>query len=75
MRILLVEDDRKASSLLSRGLVEEGFAVDAAYSAEEAAECLNAQDYRLIILDWFCRASKASPGVESFETKEFACRF
>ncbi|MGZ0076338.1 response regulator transcription factor [Methylomonas sp. EFPC3] len=53
MRILLVEDDRKASSLLLRGLVEEGFAVDAAYSAEEAAKCLNAQDYRLIILDWF----------------------
>lgn len=53
MRILLVEDDRKASSLLARGLIEEGFAVDAAYSAEEAQECLAAQVYRLIILDWF----------------------
>jgi len=53
MRILLVEDDRKAAGLLSRGLVEEGFIVDAAYSAEDAEECLRAQEYRLIILDWF----------------------
>lgn len=53
MKILLVEDDRKASRLLIRGLSEEGFAVDAAYSAEEAQEALSARDYRLIILDWF----------------------
>lgn len=53
MRILLVEDDRKASRLLARGLIEEGFTVDAAYSAEEAQGRLTAQDYRLIILDWF----------------------
>lgn len=53
MRILLVEDDRKASGLLTKGLAEEGFTVDAVYSAEEAEECLHAQEYRLIILDWF----------------------
>lgn len=53
MKILLVEDDRKASALLARGLVEEGFVVDAAYSAEEAGQRLHAQEYRLIILDWF----------------------
>ena len=53
MRILLVEDDRKASRVLARGLIEEGFSVDAAYSAEEAQIYLPAHDYRLIILDWF----------------------
>jgi DNA-binding response OmpR family regulator len=53
MRILLVEDDRKASRLLVRGLSEEGFVVDAAYSAEEVDEQFFHRDYNLIILDWF----------------------
>ncbi len=53
MRILLVEDDRKASRLLVRGLSEEGFVVDAAYSAEEVDEQFFHRDYDLIILDWF----------------------
>ncbi len=53
MRILLVEDDRKASRLLARGLDEEGFVVDAAYSAEEVDEQFFHMDYDLIILDWF----------------------
>ena len=53
MRILLVEDDRKASRLLVRGLGEEGFVVDAAYSAEEVDEKFFHRDYDLIILDWF----------------------
>jgi DNA-binding response OmpR family regulator len=53
MRILLVEDDRKASRLLARGLSEEGFIVDAAYSAEEVDEKFFHRDYDLIILDWF----------------------
>jgi DNA-binding response OmpR family regulator len=53
MRILLVEDDRKASRLLARGLGEEGFVVDAAYSAEDAEEQLFCMDYDLIVLDWF----------------------
>jgi DNA-binding response OmpR family regulator len=53
MRILLIEDDRKASRLLARGLGEEGFVVDAAYSAEEADEQFIHMNYDLIILDWF----------------------
>jgi len=53
MRILLVEDDRKASRLLARGLGEEGFVVDAAYSAEDVDEQFFHRDYDLIILDWF----------------------
>jgi len=35
MRVLLVEDDRKAARLLGKGLREEGFVVDVAYSGEE----------------------------------------
>ena len=49
----MVEDDRKASRLLARGLGEEGFIVDAAYSAEEVDEQFFHRDYDLIILDWF----------------------
>lgn len=53
MSILLVEDDKKASGLLLRGLTEEGFAVDPAYSVEEAEPYLRNREYDLIILDWF----------------------
>ncbi|MCX7291949.1 response regulator transcription factor [Janthinobacterium sp.] len=68
MRILLVEDDRKAARLLARGLHEEGFVVDVAHSAEEGEEESYAVDYDLIVLDWmlpgkqgidFCRDLRA----------------
>jgi DNA-binding response OmpR family regulator len=52
MRILLVEDDRKAARLLSKGLREEGFVVDVAHSGEEADETADVKDYDAIILDW-----------------------
>ncbi len=52
MRLLIVEDDRKAAGLLARGLREEGFIVDLAHSAEEGDLHLSGQDYDLIVLDW-----------------------
>jgi DNA-binding response OmpR family regulator len=52
MRILLVEDDRKAARLLSKGLHEEGFVVDVAHSAEEADDTLDVTGYDAVILDW-----------------------
>ncbi|MEW6037462.1 MAG: response regulator transcription factor [Pseudomonadota bacterium] len=52
MRILLVEDDRKAAGLLTRGLREEGFLVDAVHSAEDAEQKTRRADYGLVILDW-----------------------
>ncbi|WP_045227379.1 response regulator transcription factor [Methyloterricola oryzae] len=52
MRVLLVEDDRKAAKILSRGLQEEGFVVDVAHSAEHADEQAWMVDYDLILLDW-----------------------
>jgi DNA-binding response OmpR family regulator len=52
MRILLVEDDRKAARLLARGLQEEGFAVDIVHSVEEGEEQDSFVDYNLIVLDW-----------------------
>lgn len=38
MRILLVEDERKISAYVKRGLVEQGYAVDAAYTGQEALD-------------------------------------
>ena len=52
MRVLLVEDDRKAARLLSKGLREEGFVVDVAHSAEEADQTAHVEDYDVILLDW-----------------------
>lgn len=68
MRVLLVEDDRKAARLVSKGLNEAGFLVDVAYSGEEGDEMADATDYAAIVLDWllpgkdgiaFCRDLRA----------------
>ena len=52
MRILLVEDDRKAARLLARGFEEEGFVVDVAHTAEQGDELAFVADHDLIVLDW-----------------------
>jgi DNA-binding response OmpR family regulator len=52
MRILLVEDDRKAARLLARGFEEEGFVVDLAHSAEDGDAQAFAIEHDLIVLDW-----------------------
>jgi DNA-binding response OmpR family regulator len=52
VRILLVEDDRKAARVLSRGLEEEGFVVDVTHAGDEGESRAEATGYDLIILDW-----------------------
>src|SRR5262245_51896756 len=52
MKILVIEDDRKAASLLTRGLHEEGFAVDVAHSAEAGQRLMQGASYDLLVLDW-----------------------
>jgi DNA-binding response OmpR family regulator len=68
MRVLLVEDDRKAARLVSKGLHEAGFLVDVAHSSEEGDEKAATVDYAAIVLDWllpgkdgiaFCRELRA----------------
>lgn len=71
MKILLVEDDRKASRLLAKGLGEEGFIVDAAYSAEEADERLYYRDYGLIVLDWFLPGKEGLTLCKELRLREF----
>ena len=51
MRVLVVEDERKISSYLKRGLEEQGYAVDTAFTGLEALEWADAAPYDIIILD------------------------
>ena len=68
MRVLLIEDDRKAAKLLAKGLQEEGFVVDVASTGEDGEEQASVNDYDVIVLDWLlpgkdgltvCRALRA----------------
>jgi len=51
MKILVVEDDIKISSFLSKGLVEESYIVDCCFDGEEALYLIETNSYDLIILD------------------------
>ena len=51
MRILVVDDDRRLSGIIKRGLLEEAYAVDAAYDGEEGQYLAKINPYDLIILD------------------------
>jgi DNA-binding response OmpR family regulator len=51
MRILIVDDDRRLCGIIKRGLLEEAYAVDAAYDGEEGEYLAEVSAYDLIILD------------------------
>jgi DNA-binding response OmpR family regulator len=51
MRVLLVEDERKISAYVKRGMEEQGYAVDAAYTGLEALDWVRTIAFDLIILD------------------------
>ncbi len=51
MKILLVEDEKTLSSIISKGLKKLSYAVDSAFNGQEALDLFNVNDYDLIILD------------------------
>lgn len=51
MRILLVEDNRRLSESLRRSLMDDGYAVDAAFDGEEGEAWALAYEFDAIILD------------------------
>src|SRR5262245_16915815 len=51
MRILLIEDNHRRSQSLKLSLIEEGYAVDAAYDGVEGEEMALLTSYDAIILD------------------------
>ena len=61
MRILVVEDSVRMAGLLRRGLEEEGYAVDAVGSGEEAVHSTKVAPYDAIVLDVML------PGADGFE--------
>jgi heavy metal response regulator len=52
MRILVVEDEKKVSSFIKRGLEEEKYEVDTAGDGEEGMKMALGKPYDLIVLDW-----------------------
>ena len=51
MRILVIEDEKKITNFIRRGLKEEGYSVDAAYDGEEGYFLASSEKYDLIVLD------------------------
>jgi DNA-binding response OmpR family regulator len=51
MRVLIVEDERKIATYVKRGLEEQGYAVDLAYTGQEALDWADVVEFDLIILD------------------------
>jgi len=51
MRLLVVEDDLRLSEVLTRGLREEGYAVDFARDGKSALEQLSINSYDAVVLD------------------------
>jgi DNA-binding response OmpR family regulator len=51
MRVLIVEDERKIATYVRRGLEEEGYAVDSAFTGREALDWLASVTFDLILLD------------------------
>ncbi len=51
MRILVVEDERRLSNIIKKGLTEDGFAVDQAFDGEEGLYLAESEQYDLVILD------------------------
>jgi len=51
MRVLIVEDERKIAAYVKRGLEEQGYAVDAAYTGREALDWAETVEFDLIVLD------------------------
>ncbi len=51
MRLLVVEDNTRLSSLIVSALADAGYAVDAAGRVDEARDCLAVTRYDLVLLD------------------------
>ena len=62
MRILVVEDEIRLATILRKGLVEEGHAVDLAETGEDALNWVHAGEFDAIVLDVML------PGIDGFET-------
>lgn len=51
MKILIVEDDRKISSFVKKGLKEQGYVVDVCHDGDEGYDLASGESYDVILLD------------------------
>lgn len=51
MRILVVEDEHKIAASIRKGLEQEAFAVDTAFTGDDGYDLASSENYDLIILD------------------------
>lgn len=51
MRVLVIEDEHKIANSIKRGLEQESYAVDVAFTGNEGYDLAVTEDYDLIILD------------------------
>lgn len=51
MRILVVEDERKIAQAIKKGLEQESYAADVAFSLDEARDLVSSDEYDLVLLD------------------------
>lgn len=66
MKVLLVEDDPRISSFISKGLHEKGYQVKHVSTAEQASELLNTHEWDLMVLDIML------PGIDGVELIKLA---
>lgn len=52
MRALVVEDEEKVASFISKELQAHGFTVDIAPDGSQAEHCITLQAYDIVLLDW-----------------------
>jgi DNA-binding response OmpR family regulator len=72
MRLLLIEDDRKAARLLARGLREEGFVVDVAPTGEAGEEQAAVNEYDVVVLDWLLPGKDGIAVCRSLRTRDLS---
>ncbi|MGI5826240.1 MAG: response regulator transcription factor [Patescibacteria group bacterium] len=61
MRVLVVEDEHRIANSIKKGLEQERFAVDVAYTGTDGFDLASTEDYDLIILDLML------PGINGIE--------
>jgi len=61
MRVLAVEDEHKIANSIKKGLEQESYAVDVAFTGNEGYDLASAEEYDLIILDLLL------PGINGIE--------
>jgi DNA-binding response OmpR family regulator len=65
MRLLIVEDDKKTSAALKKGVENEGFSATIAATGEEGFLLLDSEKFDLVVLDWML---PGRDGVEILKT-------